>query len=481
MPQSKSDFFLTTEDLKKIADDMEKGITSEFETGEESIMETIQSKKEFLRRLVHQTLKHAFENVPYYRKLAQQTGFKVESFKNLEDLEKIPPLENKLVRNDPSRFLAENMIERIVTMRRSSGTTSTPVRVYISRDEIDAAAYYSRIMKSYIQDDINHKNISLFVGNMNLILMHVLSEFTIVSEVDYLPGREFDKVIEDLLYEYKLPNFPNRISTVTVGTARVIRLLTKALIKKGIDPNSLGITKFVVLDSVSESTKKWIKETWNADVNCIFSLAECAGGAYQCEYGNYHYDICSYPEIIDVEKLNPAKEGEEGRLLLTTLYPFQQTMPLIRYVTGDIVIKGPDVCKCGEVGASFSKVLGKAKFCIYLGGLIKSENKRKWIGHYEVRDVLEEYPEYFIIEGYEAPIIKMVKEQKQHSLKIKMQFCINKRVKISEAEKKAEEAVNKVLTPWNHYLKSEKIKVITELIKVPPYSDPKSLGFFEQH
>lgn len=473
------EIFLTIKDLKETAEALEKRINEEPEPGEEQ--DIIQSKREFQIQLLIQTLKHAFRKVPYYKELAKQIGFEVESFKNPEDLRKIPPLESELVRKDPSMFVAEDMIGEIVTIRRSSGTTSTPVRLFISKEEIDAAAYYTRIMKSYRYNDTNHESISLFVGTFTPIMVQTLSEFIVVSEVDYLPGRAFDKIIDDLLYEHKLPNFPSRISAVYVNSARWIRLLTKAMAEKGITPASMGVTEFWVLDSVSEASKKWTTETWNANVNCIFSLAECVGGAYQCEFGNYHYDLRSYPEMIDFENSETVKEGEEGRLLLTTLHPFQQTMPLIRYSTGDVVIRGPDTCKCGEVGTSFSKVLGKAKFCIYLGNLTKSEQRRKWIGHYEVRDALEEYPEYFLIDGYEAPIIKMTKDEKQYSTKIKMGICINKGVERREAEKKAEEVINKVLIPWSRHLEDEKIRVVTELIEVPPYSDPKFIGFFEQH
>lgn len=479
MSVSDDEIFLTVEDLKETADALEKEIKEEPELGEEQ--DLMQSRKELHTKLLVQTLRHAFREVPYYEKLARQIGFEVKSFNNAEDLKKIPPLESEPVRRDPSKFVARDMIRNIVTLRRSSGTTSTPVRLYISKEEIDAADYYTRVMESYTSKDINHESISLFVGSLTPVMVRTLSDFMMVSEVDYLPGRAFDKIIDDLLYAHNLPNFPSKISAVYVNSARWIRLLTKAMAKKGIQPASLGVREFWVLDSVSEASKKWIKEAWNADVHCIFSLAECVGGAYQCEFGNYHYDLRSYPEIIGFETSETVNEGEEGRLLLTTLHPFQQTMPLIRYSTGDIVMRGPDACKCGEAGASFSKVLGKTKFCIYLGHLIESEENRKWIGHYEVRDALEEYPEYFIIEGYEAPIIKMTKDEKRCSTEIKMEVCINKGVDRREAEKKAEEVVNKALTPWAGHLEISKIKVVTELKEVPPYSDPKSMGFFEQH
>lgn len=474
------EFFLTINDLKEIAEALEKGLKEKPELGEQQ--DLMQSRKEFQTQLLIQTVKHAFGKVPYYKNIAKQIDLKVESFKNAEDLRKFPFIKSEIVRKDPSRFVAEDMIEKIVTVRRSSGTTSTPVRVYVSKEEIDAATYYARIMKSHLHKNTNHRSISLFVGSFTPIMVQALSEFMVASEVDYLPGRAFDKIIGDMLYEHKLPDFPNKISSVIVTSARWIRLLTRAMAKKGITPASMGVTEFCVLDSVSEASKTWIKETWNAKVSCIFSLAECVGGAYRCEFGNYHYDLRSYPEIIDFEKSETVKKGEEGRLLLTTLHPFQQTMPLIRYSTGDIVIRGPDNCKCSEVGTSFSKVLGKAKFCVYLRNLTKSEkSSRKWIGHYEVRDVLEECAEYFVIDGYEAPIIKIMKEEKQYTTKIKMKICINKGLERREAEKKAEELISKVLTPWRRHLENGEIEVVTELIEVPPFSDPKSMGFFEQH
>jgi phenylacetate-CoA ligase len=61
-------------------------------------------------------------------------------------------------------------------------------------------------------------------------------------------------------------------------------------------------------------------------------------------------------EVLD-EYNQPVKEGEEGKVVVTNL--FNYSMPLIRYEIGDLAIRGPDQCTCGNILPTLKTVTGR--------------------------------------------------------------------------------------------------------------------------
>ena len=69
------------------------------------------------------------------------------------------------------------------------------------------------------------------------------------------------------------------------------------------------------------------------------------GGASEIGIGGpWIFEPHVIPEAVHPRTFEQVGPGEVGVLLLTSLYPFTQQMPLIRYVTGDLVevVEGPD-------------------------------------------------------------------------------------------------------------------------------------------
>jgi hypothetical protein len=68
-----------------------------------------------------------------------------------------------------------------------------------------------------------------------------------------------------------------------------------------------------------------------------FGMSEVFGGASEsAQCGWYHFDPCVIPEVVLASSRQPITEGI-GVLLLTSLFPFQEAQPMVRYHTGDLV------------------------------------------------------------------------------------------------------------------------------------------------
>jgi phenylacetate-coenzyme A ligase PaaK-like adenylate-forming protein len=144
-----------------------------------------------------------------------------------------------------------------------------------------------------------------------------------------------------------------------------------------------------VISSGNFITKKWrsqMEYIWRVPVIDTFSMSEVFGSATQSLVcGWYHFDTYVIPEVVSSQTLHPIKEGT-GILVLTSLYPFQEAQPLIRYVTEDLVeVTHTLSSKPGELAI---KPLGRAKFGVPL------PNSDEWLlTPVSVWEVLDDLPE----------------------------------------------------------------------------------------
>lgn len=83
------------------------------------------------------TLKHAYENVPMYRRKFDAAGVHPDDFRELNDLQKFPCTTKQDLRdNYPFDTFAVPM-EQVVRIHASSGTTGKPTVVGYTQNDID--------------------------------------------------------------------------------------------------------------------------------------------------------------------------------------------------------------------------------------------------------------------------------------------------------------------------------------------------------
>jgi hypothetical protein len=153
--------------------------------------------------------------------------------------------------------------------------------------------------------------------------------------------------------------------TLLIGGERFLRAFTvdtATRYSNGFESNLEGVIS--IGNYLTERWRSQIEKIWKAPVVDTFSLSEIFGGATQSlTCGWYHFSPYVIPEVISPQTLNPITEGI-GILVLTSLYPFQEAQPLIRYVTGDLVkVTCSLSSRPGELAI---KPLGRAEFGIPL-------------------------------------------------------------------------------------------------------------------
>ena len=86
-----------------------------------------------------------------------------------------------------------------------------------------------------------------------------------------------------------------------------------------------------------------------------------------CQNGLHIWEDNFFVEILDPVTLKPVPDGEEGELVLTTL--FREGMPIIRYRTKDLTRILPGDCPCGRTHRRIERIKGRTDDMLILKGV----------------------------------------------------------------------------------------------------------------
>ncbi len=119
-----------------------------------------------------------------------------------------------------------------------------------------------------------------------------------------------------------------------------------------------------VLDAAARRT---IEDAFGAPLVDFYGAHEFNLIAWQCPDGD-DYHVCDDNVLIEIvgEDGRAVQPGEIGEVVATALHSY--TMPFVRYRTGDLAIRGPDACSCGQPFSTLRAIQGRAVDYLRLPG-----------------------------------------------------------------------------------------------------------------
>lgn len=259
-------------------------------------------------------------NVPYYNKLFKQIDFDPKNdFNKIEDLQKIPILNQDIVRARPQDFINPK-INKYLNMK-TSGTSGIPFSARIDFNHwIVEQAVIWRQWKSF-----GYK----FRDKIALLRSYAPGKGDKLIKVDNLRNFIYYSpyhLNEENCSDYHKDMVRRKIKFLR-GYPSSIKIFTSYCKRNQLKLNSLkGI--LLASETLLENDKKYIKEYFNVPVINHYGLAECVvmiGNIFSDNY-LYNYDDYGYLELIE--------EGNKINIVGTNLN--NHAMPLIRYNTNDI-------------------------------------------------------------------------------------------------------------------------------------------------
>jgi phenylacetate-CoA ligase len=309
------------------------------------------------------TLRHAYANVPFYRKKFDAAGVSPQDCRSLSDLAAFPvTTKDDLRQNYPAGMFAvpSASLRRI---HASSGTTGQPTVVGYTQADLDT---WSDLMARSIRaaggrpGDMVHVayGYGLFTGGLGAHYGAERLGCTVIPASGGMTGRQV-RLIGDL-----------RPRVIMVTPTYMLTILDE-FDRAGLSAreSSLEIGIFGA-EPWTEEMRAELEERAGLHAVDIYGLSEVMGPgvAVECvetKDGLTVWEDHFYPELIDPVSGAPSLPGERGEILFTSLT--KQGMPLIRYRTRDLTRLRPGTARPAH--RRMERVTGRSDDMIVLRGV----------------------------------------------------------------------------------------------------------------
>jgi phenylacetate-CoA ligase len=301
------------------------------------------------------TVRHAYENSPFYRQRLQKAGIGPDDIRSLDDITRLPFTSADDLREGYPFGLRAVPFESIVRIHASSGTTGKrKVLCYTQKDIDDWADMFARCYEMAGLTSQDRVQIAVGYGLWTAGVGFQLGvERLGAMAIPVGPGNT----------EMHCEMLVDMQSTVFCATASMALLMAEEIQRRNLR-NEIALSKVVMgAERHSQSMDKRIKDLIGIEhVHDIPGLTELygPGTGLDCErHEGIHYWADYYIlEIIDPETLEPVQAGEMGEMVVTTLR--KEAIPLIRYRTRDLTRIIPEPCVCGNPLPKHDRILGRS-------------------------------------------------------------------------------------------------------------------------
>ena len=312
---------------------------------------------EQLSKLLH----HAYENVPYYRRVFDERGLKPKDVQDFKDLQQLPYLTKEDVRANFNDLIARNIPKEQVDYGTTGGSTAVPLGLYIEKKT-------HNIRMAFEWREWNWMGYSF--GDKCIVLRgNVISRFENGKRVwweydpfnNYLILSSYD-MTEDNLYKYveKIEEFQPKVIR---GYPSALDILARFIKEHDLKINKKGNIK--AISTSSETLYPHQRESIEAVFGC--KIYDKYGNFEQvcmlgmCEKREGYHDFMEYgiTEIIGKDGKSLTREDEIGEIVGTgfTNYAF----PLIRYKPEDLAVWTNKKCSCGRELPLIKRIEGRSQ------------------------------------------------------------------------------------------------------------------------
>ena len=324
--------------------------------------------REQIRKLQNERLlkqvRHAWDDVPYYRRKMQEKGLTPDDIKSMDDLHKLPFLTKADLREAYPYGLMGKPLKDCVRIQSTSGTTGQRVVAFYTQHDIHlwetmcarAIVAAGGSNESVVQVSYGY---GLFTGGPGLNGgSHLVGSLTIPTS----SGNTDRQImfIKDLS------------ATILCCTPSYAAFIGERMKEMGMSPDDIPLKAGIFgTEAWSESMRRDIEATMGIKAYDIYGLTELCGPgvSFECEdqHGMHINEDYFIPEIIDPETGEVLPEGSTGELVFTTLE--KEAFPLIRYRTRDITSLSYEPCPCGRTHVRMSRLKGRTDDMLIIRGV----------------------------------------------------------------------------------------------------------------
>ncbi len=308
------------------------------------------------------SLKHAYDNVPMYKKRFDEKGVHPDDLKSLADLARFPfTYKDDLRDNYPFGLFAVPR-EQIIRIHASSGTTGKATVVGYTKNDIDVFA--DMVARSLRASGVrpgemvhNAYGYGLFTGGLGA---HYGIERLGATVIPVSGGQTARQVT--LINDFK----PQAIMVTPSYMLNILEQFHNI----GMDPRECSLQVGIFgAEPWTNAMRLEVEKAFDMHAVDIYGLSEIMGPgvANECvetKDGLHIWEDHFYPEIINPETGELVEDGEMGELVFTTLT--KEGLPMIRYRTRDLTRLLPGTARSMR---RMEKITGRSDDMMILRGV----------------------------------------------------------------------------------------------------------------
>lgn len=320
-------------------------------------------KSRQLRALKH-LLIYAEQNVPYYQKLFAEGGFKAEHLDSIAQLQKLPFLTKKTIRERLPDLVSQNFPKENLRLNHTGGSTGEPLTFYNTTDcqrVASAATEWCYHLSGYRP---GMKRAFLWGSERDLEGQKGIRRSFHNFATNTRWYNAFRLSVDQLAsMATELRNWPVEF---LCGYASSVFLLARFCISENLRIPLRGCQ--TTAGTLHPSMRQAMHAAFGVEPHNRYGCREMNLIACDCNkhHGLHVLDLDKVVEIIGA-KGKPALPGEIGRIIVTDLHNFG--MPWIRYEIGDLAVASPvNQCDCGRGLSLIDQITGRDVDVIYSPG-----------------------------------------------------------------------------------------------------------------
>jgi len=334
-------------------------------------------RESFRNQLLPLTIRHAASQVLAYKHLKLFDG----RINQASDLSILPIIDKRLMLKTVEAYREQNTPTSLI--QHTTGTSGHKLIIHRGTAEID-----------FIKQFFTHVYTDGVLAQPLCITFNV-DVHGEPTPIPY-PGSVLQFDIFDAEWRLKAKRLASEPWTFTrdkqspavlTGLEPQLRVFTTILLESDYNFAQSSIRSiYSTGDLITSRLRRWYESIWGVPLFDRYSMSEIFGGASQCNYCRFwHLDPYVIGEVVDIGTRTNISEGL-GVLVLTSLFPFVQKQPFIRYWTGDVVEVHTN-CPVDSLGFVFK---GRLARCV-----IQKQHSASvpLVLAADVYDILDEFPD----------------------------------------------------------------------------------------
>jgi phenylacetate-CoA ligase len=278
------------------------------------------------------SLRHAYDNVPHYRRAFAAAGVHPDDLRTLEDLARFPFTSKQDLRDNYPFAMFAVPRTQVVRIHASSGTTGKPTVVGYTKADIETwATLIARSLRAAggRAGDVVHVayGYGLFTGGLGF---HYGAE-KLGCTVIPMSGGMTERQVQ-LIGDFR--------PSIILATPSYLLTIAEEFVRQGLDPRGSSIERALCgAEPWTDAMRADIEARMDIDAVDTYGLSEVIGPGVASECvetkdGPTIWEDHFYPEVIDPETGTVLPEGERGELVFTSLT--KEALPVVRYRTRDL-------------------------------------------------------------------------------------------------------------------------------------------------